>query len=92
MARNLLLCQAISPRIVDVASEAFDVCCWAARSSGSFELAQKAAVLAGCPLLVTVGTPSTFDVELPLDRGITLCGFVRHGNINVYSEPWRIQA
>jgi hypothetical protein len=21
-----------------------------------------------------------------------LCGFVRHGKINVHSEPWRIQA
>jgi FdhD protein len=55
----------------------------------SFELVQKAAV-AGAPILVGVGAPTSLAVALAADRGLTLCGFARGGSVNVYARPERV--
>src|SRR3954451_608507 len=57
----------------------------------SFELVQKAAV-AGCPIVVAVGAPSSLAVGLAADRGLTICGFARGGRLDGYTEPWRVLA
>ena len=56
----------------------------------SFELVQKAAV-AGAPILVGVGAPSSLAISLAADRGMTLGGFARRGNVNVYTGPERVK-
>jgi FdhD protein len=56
----------------------------------SFELVQKAAV-AGAPVLVGVGAPTSLAVELAADRNLTLAGFARGGRVNVYTTPDRVQ-
>jgi FdhD protein len=55
----------------------------------SFELVQKAAV-AGAPIMVAVGAPSSLAISLAEDRGVTLCGFARGGRVNIYTHPQRI--
>jgi FdhD protein len=53
-----------------------------------FELVQKAAV-AGAPVLVGVGAPSSLAIRLAAERRMTLCGFARGGSVNVYTGAER---
>ena len=55
----------------------------------AFELVQKAAV-AGAPILVGVGAPTSLAVQLADEVGMTLCGFARQGRLNVYAGAERV--
>jgi FdhD protein len=57
----------------------------------SFELVQKTCV-AGAPILVGVGAPSSLAIELAQERGLTLGGFARNGSVNVYAGEERVRS
>jgi FdhD protein len=55
----------------------------------AFELVQKAAI-AGAPIIVGVGAPTSLAIELAADRGMTLAGFARGETVNVYTGLERL--
>jgi FdhD protein len=83
-AMDKVVGRALLDRLLPLAGQAL---CVSGRLS--FELVQKAAV-AGAPILVGVGAPSSLAIELAEDRGMTLCGFAREGRLNVYCGEARV--
>ena len=57
----------------------------------SFELLQKALV-AGVPMIVAVGAPSSLAVELAKRFNISLVGFARGERFNIYNGAFRVNA
>jgi FdhD protein len=55
----------------------------------SFEMALKAA-RAGLPILAAVSAPTTMAIELAQEMNLTLAGFARGDNLNVYTHPQRL--
>jgi FdhD protein len=56
----------------------------------SFELMQKALV-AGMPLLASVSAPSSLAIQLAREYGVTLVGFLRGNDFNLYANGHRVK-
>jgi FdhD protein len=59
-------------------------------SRASFEMAQKAATV-GITLLAAISAPTGLAIRLAQETGLTLVGFARAGQHNIYANPHRLE-
>ncbi len=57
----------------------------------SFELVQKT-IMAGIPIMVAVGAPSSLAVATAQRFNLTLIGFLRSSGFNIYNAAWRLKS
>lgn len=55
----------------------------------SYEMCQKS-WLAGIPIIVSLGAPTSKAIELAENSGVTLIGFLKENSFNIYSHAYRI--
>jgi FdhD protein len=87
IGRHNALDKLIGARAIEGKSHAQSILFVSGRAG--FELIQKA-VVAGIPMMIAVGAPSSLAVDLAKTFGMTLIGFARKDRFNVYSGPERI--
>ena len=44
----------------------------------------------GCPVIISPGAPTNLSIDLAEQYGVTLIGFAKRGQFNVYSHPRRV--
>ena len=87
IGRHNALDKLIGARTIETQSNSDKVLFVSGRAG--FELVQKA-VVAGIPIMIAVGAPSSLAVDLANEYGITLIGFARNDKFNVYSGKERL--
>ncbi|MBK8955499.1 MAG: formate dehydrogenase accessory sulfurtransferase FdhD [Saprospiraceae bacterium] len=55
----------------------------------SFELIYKACMI-GCPVIASIGAPSSLAIETANAYGMTLIGFLKSDQANIYTHPQRV--
>ena len=58
-------------------------------SRASFELVQKA-LMAGVPMLASLGAATSMAIEMAAENNMTLIGFLKSHQFNVYTHPERV--